>query len=97
MKWVIAFVVIAVALLWAWRVESVAESRAKSFCAGINAGDTLGDIVKNPGTDDDMRIRQISPDSVVIIFTGISTFSRHICDVRAEKGVVVEKQYIYLD
>lgn len=28
------------------------------------------------------RIRQTSPDLVVFIFTGISSISRHICDVR---------------
>jgi len=97
MKWAIAFVVIAVALLWALRVENVAESSAKSFCAGINVGDALEDIAKKPGTSGDMRIRQINPDSVAVIFTGISSFSRHVCDIRAEKAVIVEKQYIYLD
>ena len=97
MKWSLAALVVAAALLWAWHVERVAEDEAMAFCDGIQVGSPLDDVAARAREAGDERLRRIGPDSITVGFTGIPPFSRHLCAARAEKGMVVAARYVYLD
>ena len=78
-------------------LEYRAEAKAKGFCDPALVGSpiaTVAEAAKGMGTD---LLRRIEPDSVRVGFTGLPPFSRHMCTVEGQRGLVTNVKYSYLD
>ena len=97
MKWGIVLILVVGGLAWGWRVEQNAQISAKDFCDTVAIGSSFAEVAETARAIGEDRLRLIQEDSIIIGFTGIPPFSRHICDVRGKQGNVVSRAYIYLD
>ena len=97
MQWIIAFVVVVGLLIWGWRMEEVAESKARDFCEQVAVGDAFSDVQDTARRAGEDRLRLMTESSVLVGYTGIPPFSRHACEVRGENGKVVSKRYLLVD
>ena len=87
------------AALIAWVVvqERRAESSAREFCESIDPGSAFGTAIERARTAGEDRLRILREDTIVVGFTGLPPFSRHLCEVTRDGDEVGGKRTIYLD
>ena len=97
MRWIIVFIIVACLIAWGGLLEESAESNARDFCAEVIVGSSYLGTLEKARTIGEDQLRIISKDSIVVGFTGIPPFSRHLCEISPKGDEVGEKRYIYLD
>jgi len=78
-------------------VEDRASTKANGFCDSISPSQSfaeLAELAKNAG---ETQLRVINEQSLVVGFTGIPLFSRHLCEVRLDESGDVTKRYLLID
>lgn len=96
-RWLVTVVGVGLFLAWLVYLERTAESGAREFCAGIEAGSPLDAVARRAAEVGDERLRRLEADRVVVGFTGIPPFSRHLCEVTGADGTVAGSRYLHLD
>lgn len=97
LRWLLSLVGIAVFLGWLTHLERSAESRARAFCGEIAVGSSLEAAAARAAGVGDERLRRVEGSRVVVGFTGIPPFSRHLCEVTGTDGKVQVARYLHLD
>lgn len=97
MRWIIILVIIFGLIAWGGLVEDNAESRAIEFCESVALGSLFSEIAELASSAGEDRLRIIWQDLIVVGFTGIPPFSRHLCEINLGEDRVQAKQYVYLD
>jgi hypothetical protein len=92
---IVAFIGIAIA--WVANAEREARRDAQAFCASAVAGQPMAPVADRARTTGNRVGRIVSPEHVSVVFVGMPPFSRHICTVSAENGVIRGSSYRTLD
>jgi hypothetical protein len=102
---------VAVTVLWGAYVkfykEPHAEAKAREFCASVKEGDPADGLLERAlakGAEPAFakwhslsdKYRTTDERELLVIFTGLPPFSRHICDIKATTRVI-EAHYVYMD
>ena len=82
-------------IAWGRILEDRAESDAKNFCDTFVLGSSYLELLERAKSVGEDRLRLIGKESIVVGFTGIPPFSRHLCEVSRTGDDVVGKRYIY--
>lgn len=96
-RWLVTVAGVGVFLAWLVFLERTAESGAREFCAGVEAGGPLEAVARRAAGVGEERLRRVDADLVVVGFTGIPPFSRHLCEVTGKDGTVAGARYLHLD
>ena len=97
MRWIIILVIIFGLIAWGGLLEENAESSAIKFCESVALGGLFSEITEKISSVGEDRLRIIQQDLIVVGFTGIPPFSRHLCEISLGGDGVRAKRYIYLD
>jgi hypothetical protein len=87
--------------------EPHAQAKAKDFCASMKVGDPVDGLVERAlaeGSEPAFtkwvslsdKYRTTDERQLIVIFTGLPPFSRHICDIKATTRVI-DAHYVYMD
>ena len=90
-------IVLGMLITWCVVLEKRAKSKANEFCDSIDIGSPYVETAARAGSIGENRLRIIGDKSIVVGFTGIPPFSRHLCEVSRDGDRVGGKRYIYLD
>lgn len=106
-KWIgmiLAILVLVVLVQFGWGIyrEPIAMQEAIAFCATIKVGQSTDGIQERAVASGAMKAfakwstEADGSQSMLVIFVGLPPFSRHICEIKANK-VVTSAQYRYTD
>lgn len=77
--------------------ENTAARASAEFCAAIAVGMPIEALQRRLAADTAHDHAVDFPDGILIIFTGVPPFSRHICRVEMAAAHVTAKHLEYLD
>jgi hypothetical protein len=75
----------------------LSEARAQAFCDSYALGQAFSEAAAAAANVGEPHWRRIEPQQLVVGFTGVSAIERHICSINARDGVIVNKEYRFLD
>ena len=78
-------------------MEDRASTKANAFCDSISPSQSfaqLAELAKNAG---ETQLRVINDQSLVVGFTGIPPFSRHLCEMRLNESGDATKRCLLID
>ena len=97
MKWLIVITILIGLFVWAGVSEDEAESSALEFCDSVSEGSSFALLEEKAASVGSDSLRIIRQNSITVGFTGMTSLSRHLCEISAKDGKVSEKHYFYLD
>lgn len=103
----VAIYALLIAYVGLWK-EPRARAAAKDFCASVKVGDSADGLEKralDAGAASAFakwvslsdKYRTTDERQMLVIFTGLPPFSRHICALKANAHAIVDARYEYLD
>ena len=96
-KWMIAAGILLLLAIGGTYLELSASSEAEVFCRNARVGAPLAPLAEAARSTGEKRLRIIKADEVQVGFTGIPPFSRYLCVIEAERGIVKSARVQRLD